>query len=73
MPCASFSMLDGPGGIGCDIPVMVVGIAEMLVWLLCLIGGCLCFYISYCSVVFSLGPFGSICKISRFVPLYDVC
>jgi len=21
MPCASFSMLDGPGGTGCDVPV----------------------------------------------------
>ena len=21
MPSASFSMLDGPGGIGCDVPV----------------------------------------------------
>ena len=21
MPCASFSMLDGPGGTGCNIPV----------------------------------------------------
>ena len=22
MPCASFSMLDGPGGTGCDVPVL---------------------------------------------------
>ena len=21
MPCASFSMLDGPGGTGCNVPV----------------------------------------------------
>ena len=23
MPCASFSMLDGPGGTGCNVPVHV--------------------------------------------------
>ena len=83
MPCALFSMLDSPGGTGCDevrFPVRGcwdsrdIGVfdcvKECMRFVMYLIskyvGWGLCLYISYCSVVFCLGPFGSICKISRF-------
>ena len=37
MSCASFSMLDGSAELAAMFRFIVVGIAEMLLWLLCLI------------------------------------